>query len=46
MLYEVITDGIEADGLAVRRFAQAMPFVLVASSFSKSFSLYGRNNFV
>jgi len=41
LAYQGFGDGIEADGLAVRRFAQAMPFVLVASSFSKSFSLYG-----
>jgi aromatic-amino-acid transaminase len=39
--YQGFGDGIEADALAVRLFAQAgLPF-LVASSFSKSFSLYG-----
>jgi aromatic-amino-acid transaminase len=41
LAYQGFGDGIEADGVAVRRFAEAMPFVLVASSFSKSFSLYG-----
>ncbi|HPE02020.1 MAG TPA: amino acid aminotransferase [Burkholderiaceae bacterium] len=39
--YQGFGDGIEADALAVRLFAQAgLPF-LVSSSFSKSFSLYG-----
>jgi aromatic-amino-acid transaminase len=41
LAYQGFGDGIEADGVAVRRFAETMPFVLVASSFSKSFSLYG-----
>ena len=41
LAYQGFGDGINADGVAVQRFAQAMPFVLVASSFSKSFSLYG-----
>jgi len=41
LAYQGFGDGIEADGVAVRRFAEAMPFILVASSFSKSFSLYG-----
>jgi aromatic-amino-acid transaminase len=41
LAYQGFGDGIDADGVAVQRFAQAMPFVLVASSFSKSFSLYG-----
>ena len=39
--YQGFGDGIEADALAVRQFAEAgLPF-FVASSFSKSFSLYG-----
>jgi len=41
LAYQGFGDGIDADGVPVRRFAEAMPFVLVASSFSKSFSLYG-----
>jgi aromatic-amino-acid transaminase len=41
LAYQGFGDGIEADGTVVHRFAQAMSFVLVASSFSKSFSLYG-----
>lgn len=41
LAYQGFGDGIDADGAAVRRFADAMPFILVASSFSKSFSLYG-----
>ena len=39
--YQGFGDGIEADAIAVRLFAEAnLPF-FVASSFSKSFSLYG-----
>jgi aromatic-amino-acid transaminase len=39
--YQGFGDGIDADSVAVRLFAQAdVPF-FVASSFSKSFSLYG-----
>ncbi|PTR35269.1 aromatic-amino-acid transaminase [Luteibacter sp. OK325] len=39
--YQGFGDGIEADAIAVRLFADAgLPF-FVASSFSKSFSLYG-----
>ncbi|HEY4091362.1 MAG TPA: amino acid aminotransferase [Luteibacter sp.] len=39
--YQGFGDGIEADAIAVRLFAQTdLPF-FVASSFSKSFSLYG-----
>ncbi|MDR6937930.1 amino acid aminotransferase [Luteibacter sp. 3190] len=39
--YQGFGDGIEADATAVRQFADAgLPF-FVASSFSKSFSLYG-----
>jgi aromatic-amino-acid transaminase len=41
LAYQGFGDGIEADGAAVHLFAASgMPF-LVASSFSKSFSLYG-----
>ena len=41
LAYQGFGDGIEADGLAVRLFADAdIPF-FVSSSFSKSFSLYG-----
>jgi aromatic-amino-acid transaminase len=39
--YQGFAEGIDADGLAVRRFAEACSPVFVASSFSKSFSLYG-----
>jgi aromatic-amino-acid transaminase len=39
--YQGFAEGIEADGDAVRRFAAALSPVFVASSFSKSFSLYG-----
>ncbi len=39
--YQGFAEGIEADGEAVRRFAAACSPVFVASSFSKSFSLYG-----
>jgi aromatic-amino-acid transaminase len=39
--YQGFADGIEADGAAVRQFAAACSPVFVASSFSKSFSLYG-----
>jgi aromatic-amino-acid transaminase len=39
--YQGFAEGIEADGEAVRRFAEACSPVFVASSFSKSFSLYG-----
>jgi aromatic-amino-acid transaminase len=39
--YQGFGDGIEADALAVRLFAESgLPF-FIASSFSKSFSLYG-----
>jgi len=41
LAYQGFGDGIDADGAVVRRFAQAMSPVFVASSFSKSFSLYG-----
>lgn len=41
MAYQGFGDGIEPDGEAVRLFAQAGAPLLVATSFSKSFSLYG-----
>ena len=39
--YQGFGDGIESDALAVRLFAEAGVAFFVASSFSKSFSLYG-----
>ena len=39
--YQGFGDGLEADGSAVRLFAQSGLPLLVANSFSKSFSLYG-----
>jgi aromatic-amino-acid transaminase len=39
--YQGFGDGIDADAMAVRLFAEAGIACLVASSFSKSFSLYG-----
>lgn len=39
--YQGFGDGIESDGLTVRRFAEANTPLFVSSSFSKSFSLYG-----
>ncbi|MEK6593589.1 MAG: amino acid aminotransferase [Pseudomonadota bacterium] len=39
--YQGFADGLEADAAAVRRFTEACPVVFVASSFSKSLSLYG-----
>lgn len=39
--YQGFAEGIEADGAIVREFARACSPVFVASSFSKSFSLYG-----
>lgn len=41
LAYQGFGDGLEADGYAVHLFAEAYTPVLVASSFSKSFSLYG-----
>ena len=41
MAYQGFADGIEADGLAVRKFSASGLEFLVSSSFSKSFSLYG-----
>jgi len=39
--YQGFGEGIDVDGAAVRRFAEAGLPVLVSNSFSKSFSLYG-----
>jgi aromatic-amino-acid transaminase len=39
--YQGFGEGIDIDGAAVRRFAQAGLPVFVSNSFSKSFSLYG-----
>jgi len=39
--YQGFAEGIDADGAIVREFAQTCSPVFVASSFSKSFSLYG-----
>jgi aromatic-amino-acid transaminase len=41
MAYQGFADGLDADGTAVRRFAAQCTPVFVASSFSKSISLYG-----
>jgi aromatic-amino-acid transaminase len=41
MAYQGFADGVDADGLAVRLFADSGIDFLVSSSFSKSFSLYG-----
>ncbi len=41
MAYQGFGDGIDADGEAVRCFARAGAPLFVATSFSKSFSLYG-----
>ena len=41
LAYQGFADGVEADGYAARLFAGAMSPVFLASSFSKSFSLYG-----
>ncbi|MBK7236564.1 MAG: amino acid aminotransferase [Candidatus Methylophosphatis roskildensis] len=41
MAYQGFADGIEPDGVAVRLFAESGLQFFVASSFSKSFSLYG-----
>ncbi len=38
--YQGFAEGLDADAAEVRRFADECPFVLVASSFSKSLSLY------
>ena len=39
--YQGFAEGIDADGAVVRQFAEACTPLFVASSFSKSFSLYG-----
>jgi aromatic-amino-acid transaminase len=41
LAYQGFADGLEADAYAARLFAEAMTPVFLASSFSKSFSLYG-----
>lgn len=41
MAYQGFSEGVEADGRIVRRFADAGGPLLVSNSFSKSFSLYG-----
>jgi aromatic-amino-acid transaminase len=41
LAYQGFADGLEADSYAARLFAGAMTPVLLSSSFSKSFSLYG-----
>ncbi len=41
LAYQGFAEGIEADGAVVRKFAATPGPLLVSSSFSKSFSLYG-----
>jgi aromatic-amino-acid transaminase len=41
LAYQGFAESLEADGYAARLFAEAMSPVFLASSFSKSFSLYG-----
>ena len=41
MAYQGFAEGIEADGLVIRLFAESGLSFFVSSSFSKSFSLYG-----
>ncbi len=41
MAYQGFAEGIEADAMAVRKFADSGLSFFVSSSFSKSFSLYG-----
>ena len=41
LAYQGFGDGVDADGAIVRRFAETPGPLFVASSFSKSFSLYG-----
>jgi len=41
MAYQGFADGLAQDGAVVKRFADALSPVFIASSFSKSFSLYG-----
>ena len=39
--YQGFAEGLDADAAPLRRFAQTCPLTLIASSFSKSLSLYG-----
>ena len=41
MAYQGFADGVEPDGLTVRRFAATPGALFISTSFSKSFSLYG-----
>ena len=41
LAYQGFGDGLEQDAFAVRRFAEACPAAFIATSFSKSLSLYG-----
>ena len=41
LAYQGFGDGVDADGAVLRRFSETPGPLLVASSFSKSFSLYG-----
>ena len=41
LAYQGFAEGTEADATPVRRFIESMNPVFVASSFSKTFSLYG-----
>jgi len=41
LAYQGFAEGLDADAFAVRAFSRACPAVFVASSFSKSLSLYG-----
>lgn len=41
LAYQGFSEGLDADAAAVRAFTKACPVVFVASSFSKSLSLYG-----
>jgi len=41
MAYQGFAEGLDEDALAVRRFTESCPLVLVSNSFSKSLSLYG-----
>jgi aromatic-amino-acid transaminase len=41
MAYQGFAEGLEIDGATVRRFAEQCAPLFIASSFSKSFSLYG-----
>lgn len=41
MAYQGFAQSLESDGRIIRRFAEKCPYVLVSTSYSKSFSLYG-----